>query len=207
MDRLFEPFERLGAERGRVEGTGLGLALSRQLVRLMGGEIGVDSRVGEGSVFWLELAAAEPAADAELEAAAGDGDGAQPTYPRRERCVLLVEDNLANVKVVEALIAEREHIELLPAMTGSLGLQLAREHRPDLILLDQHLPDVTGAEVLQRLRADPETSGIPVVIVSADATPGQIRRLREIGADDYLTKPLDLPRFLEVIDMLLEGPE
>jgi CheY-like chemotaxis protein len=111
------------------------------------------------------------------------------------------------VKVVQAVISQRDHIELVPAMTGRLGLALARKHRPDLILLDQHLPDVTGAEVLHRLRADPETSAIPVVVVSADATPGQVRRMREIGAADYLAKPLDLSRFLQVLDRILEREE
>ncbi|MGH2967748.1 MAG: response regulator, partial [Solirubrobacteraceae bacterium] len=133
--------------------------------------------------------------------AADGGDGAMPSAGRR---ILLVEDNLANLKVIEALMSGRDHIELLPAMTGRLGLEFAREHRPDLILLDQHLPDVTGAEVLHRLKADPETRAIPVVIVSADATPGQIRRTLEIGAADYLTKPLDVPRFLKVVDDILE---
>jgi CheY-like chemotaxis protein len=118
--------------------------------------------------------------------------------------VLLVEDNLANFKVIRTLIAGRDDIKLLPAMTGSLGLELAREQRPDLILLDQHLPDVTGSNVLCRLKADPATRAIPVVVVSADATPGQIRRLREVGAVDYLTKPLDVAHFLQVIDRILD---
>jgi signal transduction histidine kinase/ActR/RegA family two-component response regulator len=206
VDRLFEPFDRLGAEAGGVEGTGLGLALSRQLVHLMGGEIGVDSREGQGSVFWVELAIAQPETSAPPTIL--DGDGTHHTRPqRRRRVLLLVEDNLANVKVVQAVISQRDHIELVPAMTGRLGLALARKHRPDLILLDQHLPDVTGAEVLHRLRADPETSAIPVVVVSADATPGQVRRMREIGAADYLAKPLDLSRFLQVLDRILEREE
>jgi signal transduction histidine kinase/CheY-like chemotaxis protein len=202
MDRLFEPFERLGAERGRVEGTGLGLALSRQLVQLMDGHIGVDSREGEGSAFWIELATAQPHNGAG-RAAPGDPGALEAGAPSRRR-VLLVEDNLANLKLIEALTADRTHIELLPAMTGRLGLELAREHRPDMILLDHHLPDLTGAEVLHRLKAHPDTREIPVVIVSADATPGHVRRMLEIGAADYLTKPLDVPRFLRAIEGILE---
>jgi signal transduction histidine kinase/ActR/RegA family two-component response regulator len=202
QDRLFEPFERLGADQGQVEGTGLGLALSRQLVHLMGGEIGVDSIEGEGSTFWVELAVAAPPRE---NPAAPSEEVEQPVAPPAERRrVLLVEDNLANLKLIRALLADRPHVELLPAMTGRLGLELARDHRPDLILLDQHLPDLTGTEVLCRLKAHPDSREIPVVVVSADATPGQIRRMRELGAADYLTKPLDITRFLQVLDGLLE---
>jgi len=187
-----------------VEGTGLGLALSKQLVELMGGEIGVVTRQGEGSTFWVDLACAQQP----------QADGAEPVptteHPEdlpsstRQRTILLIEDNLANLKLVQRLMAKRSHLELLPAVTGSLGLELAREHHPDLILLDQHLPDVRGAEVLQRLKADPETRTVPVVVVSADATAGQVRRLLELGAVEYLTKPLDVAKFLRVLDLLLE---
>jgi signal transduction histidine kinase/CheY-like chemotaxis protein len=203
MDRLFEPFERLGAERGHVQGTGLGLALSKQLVELMGGEIGVDSREGEGSVFWVDLAIA--ASPAEVPAAGNGTNGASRTLDPPARCVLLVEDNLVNLKVIETVMSGRSHVELLPAMTGRLGLELAREHRPDLILLDQHLPDLTGTEVLHRLKADPELRAIPVVIVSADATEGQVQRMHELGATDYLSKPLDIQNFLNVIDGILDA--
>jgi signal transduction histidine kinase/CheY-like chemotaxis protein len=201
MGRLFEPFERLGADRGPIEGTGLGLALSQQLIKLMDGEIGAESHEGQGSTFWVELAVADAPEDVGGPA---EDEGPDPAQAPERRRVLLIEDNLANLKLIEVLTAERDHIELIPAMTGRLGLELAREHAPDLILLDQHLPDVTGGEVLHRLRAHPETRDIPVVIVSADATPGQIRRMRECGAADYLTKPLDIPRFMQVIDGMIE---
>jgi signal transduction histidine kinase/CheY-like chemotaxis protein len=202
MGRLFEPFERLGASDGQVEGTGLGLALSRQLMTLMDGDIGVDSRDGEGSTFWVELAVAEVPEDSAADRVAERP--ARPASPSAHRRVLLIEDNLANLKLIEALTSDREHIELLPAMTGGLGVELAREHVPDLILLDQHLPDLTGTEVLHRLKAHPDTRAIPVVVVSADATPGQVRRMRDRGAADYLTKPLDIRRFLQVLDGVIE---
>ena len=199
--KLFEPFERLGADQ-TVEGTGLGLALSKQLVELMGGTIGVDTSEGEGSTFWVELAVAQSPADAVGERAPGGSE----THRRPAggaRRILLIEDNLANLKLIEALVQDRAGMELLPAMTGRLGVELAREHQPDLILLDQHLPDIPGAEVLQRLRATPETRAIPIVIVSADATPGQRQRMLEIGATAYLTKPIDVPAFLELLEQQL----
>jgi signal transduction histidine kinase/ActR/RegA family two-component response regulator len=205
MDRLFEPFERLGAEGGQVEGTGLGLALSKQLVELMGGEIGAESVHGEGSEFWVELDIADPHEAVSAEPDDADGDGFVRFAGRRR--LLLIEDNLANLRVIESIMAVRPHVEVMPAMTGGLGVQLAREQRPDLILLDQHLPDMRGVDVLHRLRADPATHGIPIVIVSADATAGQIRRMIELGAADYLTKPLEVPRFLEVVDGLLGAEE
>jgi signal transduction histidine kinase/CheY-like chemotaxis protein len=197
-DDLFEPFERLGAERTSVEGTGLGLALARQLIEAMGGAIGVESSDGEGSTFWIELAITESPV-----AAFERGNGAPPEVPvneSRERTLLLIEDNLSNLTLVERILETRPHISVLSAMQGGLGLDLAHQHRPDLILLDLHLPDIPGDQILHRLRADPETRAIPVVVVSADATEGRIRRLKEAGAMDYLTKPIDVRRLLDLVD-------
>jgi signal transduction histidine kinase/CheY-like chemotaxis protein len=205
MPALFEPFERLGAEESAVEGTGLGLALARRLVEAMGGAIGVDSTEGKGSTFWVELAVTESPVAA-FERANG---GAVPWVPAAgaERTLLLIEDNLSNLRLVERILKARPGVGLLSAMQGGLGLELARQHRPDLILLDLHLPDIPGDEVLHRLRADPATREIPIVVVSADATEGRIRRLREAGATAYLTKPLEVAELLELVDATVKNGE
>ena len=197
LARLFTPFDRLGVEPSGVEGTGLGLALCQRLMHAMGGDIGVDSTVGKGSAFWIEL----PATDSPLKALpnnhaatleeASGGDGGK---------ILYIEDNLSNLTLVEQMLAEQPQLQLLTAMQGGLGLDLARQHLPDLILLDLHLPDLRGHEVLERLRNDAVTRDIPVVIISADATARQINQLKAAGARNYLTKPLDISEFFRVID-------
>ncbi len=199
---LFQPFERLGAERTEVEGTGMGLALSRQLAEAMGGSLDVETEVGQGSTFAIELPLVEgPVERYERLNGPGDADADAVGMPGAQRHVVLyVEDNLANLKLVERVVAQRPDIEVMPAMQGSLGLELAREHQPMLVLLDLHLPDMPGDEVLQRLRDDPATATIPVVIVSADATQGQVQRLMSAGAVEYLTKPFDVRALLRVLD-------
>ncbi|CAA9588839.1 MAG: hypothetical protein AVDCRST_MAG88-4456, partial [uncultured Thermomicrobiales bacterium] len=201
LARLFTPFERLGAEATGVEGTGLGLALSKRLVEAMRGTIGVDSTVGEGSTFWVEF----PLADGPL-AGLGRVEEEAPSLAARHgaaRTVLYIEDNLSNLSLVEHLLEQRPGIALLTAMQGGFGLHIARERQPDLILLDLNLPDMAGAEVLRLLRDDPRTSVIPVVVISADATPGRIERLLAAGATAYATKPLEVRRFLAILDEAL----
>jgi CheY-like chemotaxis protein len=202
LARLFIPFDRLGVEQSGVEGTGLGLALCQRLMHAMGGDIGVDSAVGKGSAFWVELPAAEsplnslPKRDA---LALAHSSGAE--FGK----ILYIEDNLSNLTLVEQMLAELPNIQLISAMQGGLGLELARKHLPDLILLDLHLPDVPGHEVLKRLLQDERTSDIPVVVVSADATKGQIERLMAAGARNYLTKPLDIAELFRVIDETMQN--
>ena len=195
---LFMPFERLGAESTDVEGTGIGLALSKSLAEAMGGSIEAASILGQGSTFSVEF----PRVEGPVERYERLNGGRQPTaLPSAIRHrVLHIEDNSSNLKLVERIFAQRPEVEVVAAMHGSLGLELAREHDPALILLDLHLPDISGEQVLQRLRDDPITKSIPVVIVSADATNGQIQRLLASGATSYITKPIDVRELLGVFE-------
>jgi signal transduction histidine kinase len=196
---LFTPFERLGAEHTGVEGTGIGLALSRRLAESMGGTLDVETTLGQGATFWVELPVVEAPVDRYVRLN-GHDDLARPAPSRHSKKILHIEDNASNLRLVERILARDGDIELVSAMQGRLGLELAREHKPALILLDLHLPDITGDEVLRQLRDDPHTSGIPVVVVSADATAGQIRRLLAEGAQAYLTKPLDVAQLRDLVD-------
>jgi signal transduction histidine kinase/ActR/RegA family two-component response regulator len=196
-DLLFMPFERLGAELGPTEGTGLGLALSKGLMERMGGSIRAENAAEGGAVFTLELKAVENRVSPEaLDAARAAGEH----EPQFGPCTILyIEDNLSNFQLVERVLAPQRAVRLIPAMQGGLGIELAERHRPDLILLDLHLPDIPGAAIFERLRSSPTTRDVPIVVISADATDRQVRRLLDAGADDYLTKPLDLRRFLELV--------
>jgi PAS domain S-box-containing protein len=201
MPKLFLPFERLDVGDTETEGAGLGLSLSKHLIEAMGGRIGVESTLGEGATFWVEL----PLIQATTAATARKLDKRIPSVaelPRSTapRTLLYVEDNLSNLRLVERILARRPEVKLISAMQGSLGLELARQHQPDLVLLDLHLPDIQGDEILCQLRADPRTDQIPIVMISADATATQIERLRAAGANDYLTKPIDVRKFLAFVD-------
>ncbi len=200
LDQLFKPFSRLGAERGTVEGAGIGLALSRQLMELMGGRIGVDSRPGEGADFWIELPASAlvaPAPPADAEAAASGWQALS------ESLVLYVEDNPANLALVEQIVARHSGIRLISAGDGAQGLAMARAQLPALILLDIHLPVMDGYELLARLRGDPLTSDIPVVAVTAQAMPSDARRAIQAGFDEYIAKPIDVSVFDTLLRRLL----
>jgi CheY-like chemotaxis protein len=201
LQRLFVPFERLEVDTSMVEGTGLGLALSKRLIEAMGGSIFVESTLGRGSTFSVVL----PLAISPMEQmeSAGTSATASTEVNPPAHTVLYVEDNLSNLSLIKHLFAKRPHIHLITAMQGRMGLDLAREHRPDLILLDLHLPDVPGWEVLRLLQEEPATATIPVVIVSADATAPQVQRLLEAGARAYLTKPLDVKKFLQTLEETL----
>ena len=202
--KLFTPFERLDDPQKGIEGTGLGLALSRRLAQAMGGEMGVASRPGTGSTFWIELASVAPVAVVSSDA---DRAAAAVTVRHYEgpKKVMYVEDTVANLRLIEQIMTLRPDVTLIPAMMGGLALDLARQHQPDLMLLDVHLPDITGDEVLARLQAEPATASIPVVVLSADATQRQKERLKAAGATAYLTKPIGVVPLLETLDRLLAG--
>jgi signal transduction histidine kinase len=206
LAKLFTPFERLGAEQTGHEGTGLGLALSKTLVEAMRGTMGVESVVGRGSTFWTELPLAPEAARGPQvrEPVTAASVGAPVT--KAAKTVLYIEDNLSNLKLLEQVMVRRPEVKLLTAMQGRLGIDLARQHRPDLILLDLDLPDVRGDEILRILRADDSMIAIPVVILTATARPGEIKRLLAAGARAYLTKPIDIPALFKLLDELwVEG--
>jgi signal transduction histidine kinase/ActR/RegA family two-component response regulator len=208
LPKLFIPFERLGAESTGVEGTGLGLVLALRLAEAMNGTLGVESQPWIGSTFHIELPLAEapvPTAvelPSRLDPSAGHGSVAVDGQLR----VLYIEDDAANTHLMAQLFAEEPRLELLTTMYGKLGLELARQHQPDLILLDVHLPDMGGDDVLKRLRSDELTRRIPVIAVSADATEEQRGRMTALGAANYLTKPLTLNMVLGAVWAVLDRP-
>ena len=206
LKKIFTPFERLEADGTDAGGTGLGLALSKRLIEAMGGTIGVETALGFGSKFFIELALIEDPAEVLESGPAAIALVDTETILRRGT-VLYIEDNPSNLRLVERIFAHRPGVRLLSAMQGHLGLDLADLHTPDWILLDLHLPDISGEEVLRRLRANPRTQRIPVTILSADATAGQISRLLESGARDYLTKPLDVRKFIDLLERTIASTE
>ena len=202
--RLFIPFERLGADQPNVEGTGLGLVLAKRLVELMNGRVGLDSVLGKGSTFWIELPVAENPVE-QLQRLGTTGE--LPVLSAAARTILYVEDNVANFELIRQVLADYTQIELLWAADLKTGLQLASERQLDLVLLDVHLSGMDGGEILQQLKRDRKMSDPPVVVISADATPGQIERLMSWGAHSFLTKPLDVKQFVRLIEELLAEKE
>ena len=200
--KVFTAFERFGVAATQVEGIGLGLAITRQLTELMGGKIGFESELGTGSTFWVDLPRAgkphvslNTPAEVTVPGAAGLGGG-----PSR---LLYIEDNVSNLRLVTRIIARRPQVEFLSAANGTLGLEMARTLHPDMILLDLHLPDIQGEEVLRQLLADATTAAIPVIMLSADAVPARRAQLIAGGARAFLTKPLEIRAFLAVVDEFL----
>ena len=205
MARLFEPFNRLDAARGNVQGTGLGLVISRQLVEAMGGTMQVWSEVGVGSRFRVALPRARStrAKDAETLPL----DMPSQWLGAEQFRVLYIEDDEVNLVLMDQLFAAQPDWSLAVAMTGAAGLAEAVRQRPDVILLDLNLPDMNGQEVLQRLSLDRRTRDIPVVAVSADAMPANVRRGRALGFVDYWTKPLDLLATVSKLKALAPTPK
>jgi PAS domain S-box-containing protein len=204
LTQLFQPFNRLGQESSAEEGTGIGLVMSKRVVELMGGVIGVESTVGVGSVFWFELSSAAAPQVAVDRAETTVVAQAQVQHGAPLRTLLYVEDNPANLKLVEQLIARRPDMRFLSAVNGNLGIELARDNQPEVILMDINLPGISGIEALKILREDPATAHIPVVALSANAVPRDIEKGLQAGFFWYLTKPIKVNEFMDVLDVALE---
>jgi signal transduction histidine kinase/ActR/RegA family two-component response regulator len=202
--QLFQPFNRLGKEASVEEGTGIGLVVTKRLVELMGGAIGAESTVGAGSTFWIELSltSAPLLAVREAERAAL----ARSPVPRGTppRTLLYVEDNPANLELVEQLIARRPDLRMLGAADGNLGIEFARAYQPEVILMDINLPGISGIEAMKILRADPSTAHIPIIALSANAVPHDIEKALEAGFFNYLTKPIKVGQFMDALDAALK---
>ena len=201
LGELFQPFNRLGAENSGIEGTGIGLTITRRIIEMMGGTVNVESEVGTGSTFWIELPLeSRPGLVQGHEQAAADSATPNQSVKTMQHTVLYIEDNQANLKLVTQILGLRPHIQLLTADTPELGIEMALTHHPDLILLDINLPGMDGYQVLEVFKADANLKGIPVIAVTANAMPRDIDRGKAAGFSEYLTKPLDMARFLAVID-------
>jgi len=200
LAQLFQPFNRLGREAGPVEGTGIGLVISLRLAELMSGTLRARSSPGNGSTFILEL----PASFMAPLPRPIDDETEIPEASYRQRVVHYVEDNETNAEVMRGIMALRPQVKLEVSMLGLDGLSAIRQQRPSLILLDMHLPDISGLELLRHLQADPDTADIPVIVVSADATDARITEAMVAGATHYVTKPVNVPQFLAALDEMLE---
>lgn len=207
LAQLFQPFNRLGKEAGAEEGTGIGLVVTKKLVELMGGAIGVESTVGSGSVFWIEmkLTAAPLLAVRDAE----DAVLVRPLVPygTPQRTLLYVEDNPANLELVEQLVARRPDLHLLSAADGNLGVEFARVYQPAVILMDINLPGISGLEAMRILQADPLTMHIPIIALSANAVPRDIEKALDAGFFNYLTKPIKVGQFMDALDAALKVSE
>jgi len=204
VGQLFQPFNRLGRETGAEEGTGIGLVVTKRLVELMGGSIGVQSTVGVGTEFWVELSLTRAPQLAIKEAVAAAMERPRVPDGTPKRTLLYVEDNPANLELVEQLIERRPDLRLLGAADGNLGIEFARAYLPEVILMDINLPGINGIEAMQVLRADPSTAHIPIIALSANAVPRDIKRGLEAGFFSYLTKPIKVNEFMDALDVALK---
>jgi CheY-like chemotaxis protein len=207
-DRIFQPFQRAGQETGPIEGTGIGLAITKRLAELMGGEVGFTSEVERGSEFWVELPRAEQRQARPTRALDVVENGttlADAGSPRVT--VVYIEDNPANVAFMEQLLGEFERVQLLTAPSAELGIELVRRVRPNVVIMDINLPGMSGFDATRRLREWPETRGIPVIGLSAAAMPRDRKQAEEAGLYRYLTKPVDVDALVAVLEEVLALPE
>lgn len=199
IDKLFIPFERLGAELTAIDGTGIGLALSKKLIEHMNGKIGVDSTLGHGSTFWVEIPATK-------QHHIRSGNIIDALNEQKDICsILYIEDNVSNLNVIEQMLQYFDQLKLISAHNGNYGIELAKEYKPDLILLDINLPDINGYQVLNVLRSNTITKEIPVIALSADGLPINVQRGLEAGFDEYLVKPLNLDVLMETLSRIWDG--
>lgn len=201
LDQLFDPFNRLGAEHGEVEGTGIGMTISKKLMEVMNGSIGVESIVGEGSTFYIQLPACHnrPGMEEPINIPKA-GNKTLTSEGFSPFTLLYIEDNAANLKLIEDILTDYPEVTLITATHAETGLNMARASKPDLILMDINLPDIDGIEALKRLRNFEETHAIPVVAISANAMEKDIQRAMAQGFKTYITKPIDIRKFRSIIE-------
>jgi CheY-like chemotaxis protein len=205
LQHLYQPFNRLGQEAGFEQGTGIGLVVTKRIVEAMKGTIGVESKVDVGTTFWVDLTEAEAP---QIDFGIGNARSAPCVHANDSvpiRTVLYVEDNPANLKLVEMLVARRADLKLLTAGTGALGVDLARAHQPDVILMDINLPGISGIKALAMLRQETATARIPVIALSANASPRDIERGLTAGFMKYLTKPIKVDELMATLDLILQA--
>lgn len=214
LAELFQPFSRLGHDAGEIEGTGIGLTVSKRIVEAMSGTIGVDSTRDVGSVFWLTLPAAArsdgpvaPGADRTSATVPSAPTSAESTVPTDDKCILYVEDNPANLMLMEEIVNRLPGVRLLSAHTAELGIELAKRESPNLIIMDIHLPGMNGMDALARLRAHPDSADIPVIALTANAMTADIQRGLAAGFNGYHTKPIQVESFTRVLQDALSGAQ
>ena len=206
--QLFTAFNRLGAEQSEIEGTGIGLVITKKIIEFMGGRIGVNSQPGKGSTFWLELPRdSDNPENMQIDRVNKVVSPVTESSPKYEHTVLYIEDNPANLKLVTQILEQQSNIYVWNAHEPLLGLELAKEHKPDLILLDINLPGMDGFEVLKYLRQDDITRNTPIIAISANAMPSDIIKGQEAGFDKYITKPINIKELLSSVEDALKNAE
>ena len=204
LEKLFQPFNRLGAESSDIEGTGIGLIITKNLIKLMNGSIGIQSKPGEGSTFWIDLPL-DHSIDKANEDKKDHYNEISKADTKHNHSILYIEDNPSNLRLMAQLLRQRPHIKLLDALEPGIGIKLAIQEKPDLILLDINLPGMNGYEALEQLKKHKDTNNIPVIAVSANAMPQDITKGEAAGFNDYITKPINTTTLLETIDSYLKN--